>query len=186
MVDEAHSIGVLGPQGRGLCTEVGLRPEILMGTLGKALGVAGAFVAGPPELTRLLMHRARSYVFSTAPPPPVAAAVCAALDLSLAADLDRARLHSHAARLREGLQSSGYQVTSDATHIVPVRIGDPERTMSLSRALLDRGVFAHGIRPPTVPRGTSRIRLTPMARHTDEHIDRALAAFAELANEYAR
>lgn len=180
VVDEAHALGVLGPQGRGACAEAGVEADIVVGTLGKAFGVAGAFAAASAPVARLLENRARSYVFSTAPPPVTAAAAVAALEIVRGADEARARLRRHSLRLREGLRDIGYEVPLGHTPIVPIAIGCPERTMELSRALLERGVFAHGIRPPTVPTGTSRIRAVPMATHTDAHIDRALDVFAEL------
>lgn len=183
MVDEAHAFGVLGPLGRGLCAEANIVPDIFMATLGKAAGVCGAFVAGTKNLRDLLVNRARSYVFSTALPPPVAAAITAAVDLVAAAEPARATLRHHASRLQRGLRDAGYEVIGDDTHILPVIIGDPAETMRLSEELLLRGVFAHGIRPPTVPSGTSRIRVAPMATHTDAHIDVAIQAFRALASE---
>jgi 8-amino-7-oxononanoate synthase len=179
-VDEAHAMGVVGPRGRGLSAAQEVEPEVRVGTLGKAFGVLGAFVAGSTALTDLLRNKARSFVFSTAPPPALAATILAATDLVEAADDRRATLFAHAARLRRELRALGYEVLGDETPIVPVLIGDPDETMAISSALFERGVFAHGIRPPTVPAGTSRIRLVPMAAHTDADIDRVVAAFAAL------
>ena len=178
MVDEAHALGVHGPAGRGLSAELGVSPEILMGTLGKALGVAGAFVAGSAIAVRYLQNRTRSHVFSTAPPPAIAAAARTALEIAERADDRRDRVMAHAARLRDALRSQGWDARGNGTAIVPVRIGDPETTMRISNALFERGVFAHGIRPPTVPRGTCRIRAVPTAAHDDGHIDGAIRAFA--------
>lgn len=180
MVDEAHSLGVFGPSGRGLCIALGIVPDILVGTLGKAFGISGAFVAGSPAVVQLVENRARSYVFSTAPSAPIAAATIAATHLVEAADDRRQRVLFHAKRLREGLARVGYEVVKGDTPIVPVIIGDPEPTMRLSAALLERGIFVHGIRPPTVPVGTSRMRIVPIATHSDAHIDLALDAFATL------
>jgi 8-amino-7-oxononanoate synthase len=177
MVDEAHAIGVLGPQGRGLCAHDSVRPDLLVGTLGKAFGAAGAFVAGAPDVIRWVENRARSYIFSTAPSPSLAAAALAATDLVEAADERRATVLQHAKRLRLGLQELGYDVTAGETPVVPVIIGAPQAAMQLSARLLEHGVFVHGIRPPTVPAGTSRLRVTPMATHTPAHIERALQAF---------
>jgi 8-amino-7-oxononanoate synthase len=179
-VDEAHGLGVLGPSGRGACAEEGVVPDLLLGTLGKALGTSGAFIAARRPVVELLRNRCRSFVFSTAPPPALAAAAARAADLAEAADDRRARLRAHAARLRARLRELDWNVPPGDAPIVPVLIGDPERTMALSAALLERGVFAHGIRPPTVPPGTSRIRLVPMATHQPEQIERALDAFAAL------
>lgn len=182
VLDEAHSLGVLGPDGRGLAAEAGIVPDVVIGTLGKAFGTAGAFVASSSPVIRLLENRARSFVFSTAPPPPIAAATRCAVALVEAANEARARLRGHSIRLRAALRDQGHRVPEDDTPIVPVLIGDASETMRLSRDLLDLGVFAHGIRPPTVPPGTSRLRIVPMATHTDEQIDRAIAAFAHLAS----
>ncbi len=179
-VDEAHALGVVGPHGRGLSAAVGVTPEIRVGTLGKAFGVLGAFVAGSAPLIDLLQNRARSFVFSTASPPALAAAILAATDLVENADDRRARLFHHASRLRRELRGLGYEVLGDDTPIVPVLIGDADATMALSAALFERGIFAHGIRPPTVAEGTSRIRLVPMAVHEDADIDRVVEAFAAL------
>jgi len=183
MVDEAHSLGLFGPGGRGLSAETGVRPEILVGTLGKAIGVSGAFVAGSAKLIAQLTNRARSFVFSTAPPPALAAAVTRAVDLVEAGDDLRSRTLEHARRLRQGLAEQGYEVRGDGSQIVPVLLGHPKTTMDVSEALLARGIFAHGIRPPTVPAGTSRIRVALMAAHEEQDIDRALEAFREVRKE---
>lgn len=180
LVDEAHALGVFGPQGRGLCADRGVRPDVLVGTLGKAFGGQGAFVAASNPAVRLIRNRARSYVFSTAPAAPVARAASASLALVRDADAARARLLELATRLREGLLELGYRLVPGESQILPVLVGDPEPTMALSAALLEHGVFAHGIRPPTVPAGTGRLRVVPMATHTDEHIDRALRAFEKV------
>ena len=183
VVDEAHSLFVLGPGGRGACAEAGVSPEVLVGTLGKGLGVAGAFVAGSETLVRFLSNRARSFVFSTAPPPATAATARAAIELAAAADGARARVLDHARRLRAALRAQGWDARGDAVPIVPIVIGDATLTMRTSRALLERGVLAHGIRPPTVPEGTSRIRAVAMATHEDAHIDHAIDAFSSVRRE---
>jgi 8-amino-7-oxononanoate synthase len=181
MVDEAHATGMLGPSGAGLVEALGLenRVTVQMGTLGKAFGAFGAYVAGCDALIDFLINRARAFIFTTALPPPVVAAAAAALTIVEREPERRAALHRNAARLREGLRGLGYNVRHDgASAIVPVVIGDADATMALSAALLDRGVFAHGIRPPTVPAGTARIRASVMATHSDADIDEALGAFA--------
>lgn len=185
VVDEAHALGVVGPRGTGACAGAGVRPDVLVGTLGKAFGVSGAFVAASAAIVALIENRARSYVFSTAMPPALAAAIACATDLVEQADDRRATLLRHAARLRAGLRDLGYDVLDGTSPIVPLLVGDPTATMRLSAVLLQRGVFAHGIRPPTVPEGTSRIRMTTMATHADAHIDLALEAFAAIAAEAA-
>jgi 7-keto-8-aminopelargonate synthetase-like enzyme len=172
---------VFGPNGRGLSAAVGIEPDVVVGTLGKSFGVAGAFVAASQEVVELIRNRARSFVYSTAPPPMVARAAIAALRLVREADDARATLLRNAEDLRTGLRTLGFDVPNENSQILPVLIGDNERTMQLSAKLLDRGVFVQGIRPPTVPAGTARLRLTPMATHRPEHIEQAIDAFASLA-----
>lgn len=185
MVDEAHATGVFGPSGAGVVEERGLEGqiEIQMGTLSKALGSFGAYVAGSRVLVEWLINRARSFIFSTALPPSMLAAARAALAIVKDEPERRQRLWNNAERLIEGLSRLGYRVGDTASPIVPVLIGDEDRTMALSAALLERGVFAQGIRPPTVPPGTARLRVTPMATHTDADLERALLAFAEAGKE---
>jgi 8-amino-7-oxononanoate synthase len=181
MVDEAHATGVVGPRGGGLVQALGLerRVGVQMGTLGKALGGFGAYVAGSSALIDFLVNRARTFIFTTALPPPVVAAAGAALTIVEREPERRSAVRRHAQRLRAGLRDIGYDVQGDDTsHILPVLIGDAEQTMALSASLLDHGVLAHGIRPPTVPDGTARIRATVMATHTEEDIGNAISAFA--------
>jgi 8-amino-7-oxononanoate synthase len=179
MIDEAHALGALGPEGRGLLALAGVRPDVTIGTLGKAFGGQGAFAAGSQPVVDLLRNRARSFVFSTAPAPALAAAALAALPLVRAADALRARLSDHARTLRKGLSELGYQVLPGDSAIIPVLVGGCEPTMALSQRLLERGVFVHGIRPPTVPQGAARLRVVPSAAHTEQDLAEALAAFAE-------
>jgi len=183
LVDEAHALGVIGPAGRGVCAAAGVMPDILVGTLGKSFGVAGAFVAANEDIVSFIRNRARSFVYSTAPPPTLVRAALAALPLVREADEARARLLAHARRLRTGLRDLGFEVPDGESQILPVLIGDNQRTMGISAKLLDRGVFVQGIRPPTVPEGTARLRLTPMATHRTEQIDRAIEAFESVARE---
>lgn len=177
LLDEAHALGVLGPGGRGLAAAAGITPDLLVGTLGKAFGCSGAFVAASAPTAQLIENRARSYVFSTAPPPALAAATLAATDLVAQADDRRARVLAHAARLRDELSRLELRVLPGRAPIIPVIVGDARRTTELSARLLEQGVFVHGIRPPTVAPGTSRLRVTPIATHTDAQLDRALDAF---------
>ena len=189
MVDEAHATGVLGARGAGLVDALGLheRVTVQMGTLGKALGTFGAYVAGSRALIDLLVNTARTAIFTTALPPAVAAAADAALTIVEREPERRAALRRNAAHLRAGLLALGFEVPGEAdSHILPVMVGDAESTMALSSALLDRGVFAHGIRPPTVPEGTARLRATVMATHSEAELDAALTAFAALAPERRR
>jgi len=180
LVDEAHALGVFGPEGRGLAAAEGVEPDLIVGTLGKSFGVAGAFVAGSEEAVALIRNRARSFVYSTAPPPMLARAAIAALELVRNANGARRVLLGHADALRSGLRQLGFDVPPGSSQILPVLIGGNERTMRLSAQLLDRGVFVQGIRPPTVAEGTARLRLTAMATHRPEQIAFAIKAFASL------
>ncbi len=172
-VDEAHAVGALGPEGRGLAAAQGVTPDFVVGTLGKAYGAAGAFVVGPPDLRELLVSTARSFVYTTGMPEGVAAA--ALVGLRLADDARRQRLAANAARLRRGLREVGATVLGEA-HIVPVLTGP--RTMAVAARLRELGVFAPGIRYPTVPAGQERVRLTACSEHTDAQIDRCVEAMA--------
>lgn len=189
VVDEAHALGVLGPGGRGLCAAAGVRPDVLVGTLGKALGSQGAFVAGSARLRAWLWNRARSFVFSTGLAPVCAEAALASLARLQADPSLLARVAALAERLRSGLLRAGARPTTDARrrapillgfgHVVPVVVGAPAAALALAEALRARGIAAHAVRPPTVPEGTSRLRLTVTARHREADIDRAVDAFAE-------
>lgn len=178
LVDEAHSIGVLGPGGRGLCAARAVRPDVLVGTLGKSLGLAGAFVAAAPEVIELLTNRARSFVFSTAIAPALAAAVPVAVERARTGDALRAALADRARALRSGLEERGWPVAGGESPIVPVVLGAEEAALGAAARLESRGVLVRPIRPPTVPVGTARLRITVSAAHTPAHIARALDAFA--------
>jgi glycine C-acetyltransferase/8-amino-7-oxononanoate synthase len=154
-----------------------------MGTLGKALGSFGAYIAGSRVLIEWLINRARSFIYSTALPPPVLAAALAALHIVKNEPERRRRLWNNAVFLGQGLSRLGYRLGETQSPILPVLIGDEGTTMALTAALLKRGVFAHGIRPPTVPEGTARLRVTPTAAHTEDELERALQAFAEAGRE---
>jgi len=186
VADEAHAVGVLGDRGVGLCAALDV--DVQMGTLGKALGGFGAYVAARRPLVELLANRARSFVFTTALPVAVVAAASAAIDwLSTdEAGRRRAKLRAHTERFHRALTGLGLALPPEPSHVVPVRVreGEPRRAMEASEALLARGIFAQGIRPPTVPHGTARIRFALMATHSDEHIDRAVAALAELCGDF--
>jgi len=179
MVDEAHATGVVGPHGGGVVEAEGLQQRITvqMGTLGKALGTFGAFVAARRAVIDLLINTARSFIYTTALPPPVVAAAAAALQIVVTDDEPRQRLIDNAARLRAGLGALGFDVGATAAHIIPLLIGDAERTMHVSERLLAAGVFVQGIRPPTVPPGTARLRVTPMSTHTTDDLRFAVDAF---------
>ncbi len=185
MVDEAHATGVFGPHGGGVVEELGLSAaiEIQMGTLGKALGGFGAYVAGSRQLIDWLVNRARSFVYTTALPPSVAATAIAALDIVAQEPQRRRQLWDNTAFLAEQLTGLGYSLGHTRSQILPLIIGDAGQTMALAAALLERGIFAQGIRPPTVPAGTSRIRVTPMATHTRQDMQDAVEAFAAAGRE---
>jgi 8-amino-7-oxononanoate synthase len=182
MVDEAHATGVYEPNGAGLVAKLALGDRVLvqMGTLGKALGGFGAYVAGSTALRELLINRCRSFIFTTAPPPAVMAMAIAALDLVGKEPERRQALRDNCELLRAGLKSIGYSLGNSRSQVLPLMIGEATQCMKWSEHLLQRGVFAQGIRPPTVPPGTSRLRITLMATHTREHIDRALGVFKQL------
>ena len=175
MVDEAHATGAVGPGGRGSVAAAGLGDEVdvVVGTLGKALGSYGAYVCASAETVDLLVNCARPFIFSTAPPPPAIGAAARALSL-LEAEPERVeRLQANAATLRDRLVAEGLDPGGSRTQIVPVEVGEAEPTMDLCERLLDGGVFAQGIRPPTVPDGSSRLRFTVMATHSTEDLERA-------------
>jgi glycine C-acetyltransferase/8-amino-7-oxononanoate synthase len=185
MVDEAHATGALGPGGRGSVAAAGLSGEVdvLMGTLGKALGSYGAYVCSSRELSDYLLNTARPFVFSTALPPPVVAAGLAGLELLESEPQRVEQLAANATALRSALAAEGLAVGASEAHIVPVASGDPERTMRLCERALERGVFAQGIRPPTVPEGTSRLRFTVMATHRPEELRDAAERVGAAARE---
>ena len=181
MIDEAHATGVYEPNGAGLIAKLDLGGRVLvqMGTLGKALGGFGAYIAGSRALRELLINRCRSFIFTTSLPPVVMAMAIAAIELVRKEPERRAALRRNCQTLRSGLQALGYKVGDSQSQILPLIVGDVDACMKFSEYLLSRGVFAQGIRPPTVPPATSRLRITLMAVHTPEQIERALAIFAE-------
>jgi len=181
LVDDAHGTGTLGAGGRGAPELLGVESEIdvLVGTLGKSLGSFGAFVAGSAALRELLVNTARSFIFSCALAPPQVEAARAALRLVAREPWRRERLQQNAARLRARLAGHGIDTAPSTTHIVPVVIGDNARTMAVCGRLLARGFYAQGIRHPSVPEGTARLRLTPMATHPAEAVDALADAVAQ-------
>ena len=185
MVDEAHATGALGPGGRGTVAAAGLSGEVdvVVGTLGKALGAYGAYVCASRELTDYLLNAARTFVFSTAPAPPATAASLAALELLESHPHRVERLAENAATLRRALAAEGLEVGGSQSQIVPVTVGDASRTMELCERVLERGVFAQGIRPPTVPPGSSRLRFTVLATHRAGELERAAKLVGGAARE---
>jgi 8-amino-7-oxononanoate synthase len=179
-LDDAHGVFATGPRGRGTLEGSGVSPSqvLLMGTLGKALGCHGGFLVGPRRWIAWLRNRARSFIYSTALPTPVAAAALEGLRL-LARDRRPIRaLAANARRLRDGLEARGLPTPAQASHIVPLVVGETARARALAQRLWDAGVFAPAIRPPTVPAGTARLRLSLTAAHRSEHIDACLDAIA--------
>ena len=183
-VDEAHAAGVLGPTGAGLAEALGVadRVDVHMGTLGKALGAFGAYVAGSRRLVDWLVSKARTFVFTTALPPAACGAALAALDVVRDEPERRARLGALTERMRVGLARLGFDVSDVVAPIFPVVLGDEARALAAARALRERGFFVRAIRPPTVPRGTSRLRVTLTAGHTDVQVDAFLDALRDVAS----
>ena len=182
VVDDAHGVGVLGPQGRGSVLEAGLSQEdvpVLIGTLGKGVGTSGAFVAGSEVLIDYLVQKARTYIYTTAMPPALAAATCTSLDVIEKSDERRAHLDALIQRFRAGAQELGYELMPSRTPIQPIMIGDNWTALALSRALEDEGLLVTAIRPPTVPEGEARLRVTLSAAHTETDVDRLLRALAK-------
>jgi glycine C-acetyltransferase/8-amino-7-oxononanoate synthase len=182
MVDEAHATGVAGAHGGGLVEAEGLQERVTlqMGTLGKALGTFGAFVAARRPVIDLLVNTARTFIYTTALPPPVVAAALAALEIVRDEPQRRQQLAQNAAYLSSELRRLGLAVGEPSCHIMPVLLGDAATTMRVSQQLLEAGVFVQGIRPPTVPEGTARLRVTVMSTHTHQDLETAVAAFAGL------
>jgi 8-amino-7-oxononanoate synthase len=185
MIDEAHATGAIGPGGRGSVAAAGLSDEVdvVVGTLGKALGSYGAYICGSRVLVDYLINVARPFIFSTAPPPPSVAAADAALEVLISNPHRVERLGANAKMMREALLAEGLPLAPSETQIVPVMVGDPELTVQLSELALERGVFAQGIRPPTVPEGTSRLRLATMATHRGSELVRATKVLGDVARE---
>ena len=179
VVDDAHGFGVTGPGGRGTLAAAGLtqaEAPLVVGTLGKAFGAFGAFVAGPGELVELVMQTARSYIYTTALPPPVAAAALRGVEIALAEDWRRAKLAELVARFRAGAEAHGLVLLPSSTPIQPVLVGDAARCVAASDALRARGWWVAAIRPPTVPAGSARLRVTLSAAHTIAEVDGLVTA----------
>jgi len=183
LVDDAHGFGVVGPQGRGSVALAGLKSDKLLylGTLGKAAGVSGAFVAGPASAIEWLVQRARTYIFTTSLPPMLAAGIRAAVDIIERDEWRRERIASHRHLLRAALNALPWAVPDTVTAIQPVVIGDNRAALAVMRRLWDDGLWVPAIRPPTVPTGTARLRITLSAAHEDAHVDRLGTALVEAA-----
>jgi 8-amino-7-oxononanoate synthase len=178
MVDEAHATGVFGERGRGTCEHCGVedRVPIRVGTMSKALGSIGGFVAGSRPLIEWLLNRARPYVFSTASPAATAAASLAALDIVENEPQRRRQLLDRSQRLREELTERGWNVAPSVSQILPIIVGDPERAIRMSTALREQGLFLPAIRPPTVPDGEACLRISLTVGHTEPMIAKLLKA----------
>lgn len=185
MVDEAHGSGIFGPSGRGLAEHYGVsdRVEINMGTLGKAFGCAGAYVAGRKVLIDYLLNKARSFIFTTGLPPAVVASVGAALEVAQAESWRRVDLLAKAAWVRAELMKAGFNLLGSASQIIPVLVGDNETALKFSALLQDANILAVAVRPPTVPPKTARLRLTIMATHRREDLSGALEQITGLGRK---
>ncbi|MBI3343560.1 MAG: 8-amino-7-oxononanoate synthase [Gammaproteobacteria bacterium] len=185
MIDDAHGLGVLGKTGRGTLEHLAINPDdvpVLMGTLGKAFGVFGAFVAGSEELIETLIQQARSYIYTTALPPALAEAARASLKLVQSEGWRREHLFSLITRFRSGAAQLGLPLLPSATPIQPLIVGESERALALSEKLYARGIVITAIHPPTIPKGQARLRITLSAAHTEQHIDRLLETLADVVD----
>jgi glycine C-acetyltransferase len=186
VVDDSHATGILGKGGRGTAEELGVldRVDVITSTLGKTLGgAAGGFTCGRAELVEFLRQRSRTYLFSNSLPPPIVAAAQKALELATASSELRDRLHANAKRMRAGLEGAGFTLKPGQHPIMPVMLGDAALASRMADALLERGIYVIGFSYPVVPQGQARIRIQMSAAHTEEQIDRAVAAFAAVGKE---
>jgi glycine C-acetyltransferase len=186
MLDEAHATGVLGEKGRGILEHFGLKADeriIQMGTLSKAIGALGGFVCGSKDLIKYLINRSRSFIFSTALPAALCASAIEAINIIEKDGSSRKRLWDNANFLRKGLQSLGFDTLASQTPIIPVLTREPKLTMGFSRELFKEGIFVQGIRPPSVPQGSCRLRLTVMASHAKDDLKFALTAFKKIGQK---
>jgi len=185
MIDEAHGGGIFGGHGRGVAElyDVAGRVEVNMGTLSKAFGCAGAYVAGKKVLIDYLLNKARNLIYTTGLPPAVVGSIRAALQVVRAEKWRREQVLLKAARIRERLQAAGFNLLDGQSQIIPVIIGDNENTLEFSRRLMEAGILAVGIRPPTVPANSARLRLTVMATHKEQDLERATDAIIKIGRE---
>jgi 8-amino-7-oxononanoate synthase len=185
LVDEAHATGVFGAQGRGLAEELGIEDQVdvRIGTLSKALGSSGGFVCGSGALIEWLVNRARTYVFSTAPPVPLCAAALAALDIVRDEPWRRATLRSTATQLRDRLRDEAWNISASASQIIPLVVGDADQALRVAAGLREAGVLVPAIRPPSVPRGQSLLRISLSSTHSPEAIERLVTALGCYARQ---
>ncbi len=184
VVDEAHSTGVMGPGGSGLCSSLPIHPHIQISTLSKAFGLSGGLISCSRLFRDLIVNKGRSFIFTTAPPPPLSSAASVALDLisSSTGDKLRKRLFSNVQSLHSSLLDLGLRVNC-YSHIISIRVGDPAVSVNASKFLLDRGLFILPFRPPTVPPGKSLLRIVPSAVHDSIHLDHVVDAFSSMKNK---
>ena len=182
LIDDAHGTGVMGATGRGTVEHFGLdsRHILQMGTLSKALGSSGGFIAGPKDFVSYLVNTARSFIYTTAPPPAVAAAASAALAVIRQEPQRRMMLWRNREFLHHGLVTMGFKLTDTQSPILPIMVNDPELGVQMSQYLRAEGVWIPAVRPPTVPKGTSRLRITVTADHSLEHLETALRALRKV------
>jgi 8-amino-7-oxononanoate synthase len=183
MVDDAHGLGVIGEQGSGIVEHYGLNQDdvpVLMGTLGKGLGTFGAFVAGSELLIETLIQKARTYVYTTALPAAVAEATRASLKIAIEENWRRDKLKQLSERFKLGAEQLGLTLMASSSAIQPILIGDSQTAVDISRALLDAGFLVSAIRPPTVPQGSARLRVTFSALHEEQHVDRLLDTLTKI------
>lgn len=180
-VDEAHATGVYGRHGGGLLDELQLSDRVLLklGTLSKAVGVVGGYAAGPRLLIDYLVNRCRSYIYSTAMPAAVATAACAAIGELAGCDAGRRRVRDMSQEIRKSLSQQGWATTAGDSPVVPVIVGTETRCLAIAARLMERNIYVPAIRPPTVPAGTARLRISLSASHSDEDIQALLAALAD-------
>ena len=182
LIDDAHGTGVMGATGRGTVEHFGLdsRHILQMGTLSKALGSSGGFIAGPKDFVSYLVNTARSFIYTTAPPPAIAAAASAALAVIRQEPQRREMLWRNREFLHQGLVTMGFRLTDTQSPILPIMVNDPELGVRMSQYLRAEGVWIPAVRPPTVPKGTSRLRITVTADHSLEHLETALRALRKV------
>ena len=185
IVDDAHGIGVLGKQGAGLLEELGLEKEVdlLIGTFGKSFGAAGAFIAGRETLIELFIQKARTYIYTTALLPSLAETIAYTLDLTKKSDELRMHIKELVAYYKKLAKKSGLQASEFNNHIQPLIIGDANETIQLSKALYKKNILVSAIRPPTVPGGTSRLRISITAAHTKKDISSLVNAVSNILDE---
>lgn len=186
LVDDAHAVGVIGPDGRGTAAHFGVESDVdlILGTFSKSFASIGGYVAGEHKVITFIRHNARSLIFSAAIPPPAVATVLAALDIIRTEPERRERLWHNCRRMLDGLRGMGYDIGSTVTPIIPIHIGEDMKTLNFWRALYDGGIFANPVLPPAVPPNRSLIRTSYMATHTDEDIDLALELFERIGRKF--